>query len=65
MTYTIIKPHTTWYSTITMRERRYNTNYYFNQFNRWEILPRWLKEDKMFNMSDIYYIEQMRKWVKR
>jgi len=49
------------YNRVMVREERTKTTLqYFKQFNRWEIVPRCLNEDKMFNAGDLYYINKIR-----
>ena len=49
------------YMAIWNREKRYWTLQYFNQYNKWEIIPRHLKEKKLFNATDLYYLKEMNK----
>jgi len=55
----IVKNKDPLYYTIINREQRYKTHNYFHQVNRWEILPRWIKEKRLFNASDLEYIKEI------
>jgi len=51
------------YFSILRRERRYKKTYeYFTKFNRWQIDPIELDESKIFNSTDLYYINTNRLW---
>lgn len=37
---------------------------YFLDWNRGAISPKDIKEDKLFNYNDLYYLTQMNKWLR-